>query len=63
MAKTINSMFLEAEALRDMWMEISEDPQALRDRNKTKSQAIALYCYFEGQCDALVEVARLLYSL
>lgn len=63
MAKTINSMLLEAEALRDMWIEISEDPQALEDRGKTKEMAIAVASYFEGQCDALVEVAQLLNSL
>jgi len=55
--KTIESMITEAEGRMDLWQEIADDPKALKDRNKTREQALNLFEYFDGMraglCEAL----------
>ena len=55
MAKTIKSMIDEAEAKKHLWNDISLDKQALKDRDKTKEEAVVLANYFEGRADAFYE--------
>lgn len=55
MSKTLESLINEAEEKRSLWAEIAEDEQALKDRNKTKEEAIRLIEFFEGRLDGLLE--------
>jgi hypothetical protein len=55
MSKTIKSMIFDAEIKWAMWLEISEDERALKDRCKSKKEAIELANYFEGRFDALID--------
>ena len=58
--KTINSLLQEAGTKGDFWRETAEDKIALKDRGKTKEQALYLANYFEGKFDGLVEANRVL---
>lgn len=58
MPKTIKSLIYEAEAKQQMWLEFSEDETALKDRNKTREEALRLADYFEGKVDGLTEALR-----
>ena len=55
MAKTIKSSLHDAKTKWDMWLLISQDEDALRDRNKSSNDAINLASYFEGKFDAFIE--------
>lgn len=55
MPKTIRSEIFDAEIKREMWLDISRDNQALKDRGKTQSEARQLACYFEGKADGFRE--------
>lgn len=57
--KTLHGMINDAEIKRQFWVDTAEDPQALKDREKTKEQALNLASYFEGKYDALCEALRL----
>ena len=59
MAKTIRSLIHEAELKMGMWWEIASDPQALKDRDKTKEEAAGLANYYEGRFAALIEARNL----
>ena len=54
--KDMRSMVFDAQTKCDMWKEISEDSVVLKDRGKTKEQALYLTGYYEGKLDALIEV-------
>jgi len=53
--KTIKSLRNEAEIKMQMWADITNDKQALSDRNKTEKEALMLVNYFEGKVDAFNE--------
>ena len=56
--KTLRSMISEAESKRQLWLAISNDPDALKDRGKTKEEAVILANYFEGKYDGLCDVSK-----
>ena len=55
-------MIQECEQKTILWRDVSNDHQALVDRNKTKKEAECLMNYFEGKADGLIEAKRLLNS-
>ena len=57
--KTLHSLINEAEIKRQFWLDVANDPQALKDRNKTKEDADVLANYFEGKYDGLCDALRL----
>jgi hypothetical protein len=58
--KTLMSLIHEADIKYELWLDISIDQQALKDRDKTKNDALMLVNYFEGRRDALRDVHRTL---
>ena len=57
--KTLHSLINDAEIKKQFWLDVANDPQALKDRNKTKEDADVLANYFEGKYDGLCEALRL----
>ena len=57
--KTLTTLINDAEIKRQLWLDIANDPQALKDRGKTKEDAGVLASYFEGKYDGLCEALRL----
>ena len=53
MSKTIKSLINNAELQSEMWKQIAFDSEALKDRKKTKEQALMLSNYFQGRADGL----------
>ena len=58
--KTIESLIHEAEIKWDFWRGVSDDPQALEDRGKTREEAIILANFFEGRFDGLCDARGVL---
>ncbi len=58
--KTIQSMIFSAETSCDMWLAVAYDEVALKDRDKTKEQALMLASYFEGKFDGLLDARDLM---
>jgi hypothetical protein len=50
--KTLESLRYEAEIKQQLWLDTSEDQEALSDRDKTKCECLILASYFEGKVDA-----------
>ena len=59
MARTIQGLINEAELKMEMWREIALDPQALKDRDKTREEAVVLANFFEGRFDGLCDARNL----
>ena len=59
MGKTIQSLINEAELKMELWRKIAIDPQALKDRDKTKEEAVVLANFFEGRFDGLCDARNL----
>ncbi len=59
MGRKIEDLINEAERRMDIWRGIADDPLALRDRGKTREQAIALANYFEGRFEALCDARNI----
>lgn len=57
--RTLESLIHEAQTKMDLWLDIANDPQALKDRVKTRNEALMLSNYFEGRLDALYDVRPL----
>lgn len=54
--KTLQSLIFEADLKFNLWREISNDPEALEERGKTKEEAECLASYFEGKVDLLQDL-------
>jgi len=59
MNKSLTSLISEASQKWRMWQNTAMDTIALRNRNKTKEEAIILASYFEGRFDALCDARSL----
>jgi len=59
MSKNIKSLIFESEEKRSFWEQIANDPKALKDREKTREEALMLANYFEGKADGFCELLNL----
>lgn len=59
MSKTIQDLIHEAELKMELWRKIVIDPRALKDRGKTKEEAVVLANFFEGRFDGLCDARNL----
>lgn len=57
--KTLKTLRDEASIKMVMWNDIAFDEKALKDRNKSKSEALILANYFEGKFDAFNQAIRM----
>ena len=57
---TIQSLLEEAHEHMDLWESIVDDPQALEDRGKTRTQACNLLEYFQGRVDAFCDAEHIM---
>ena len=58
----LDSMLLDTRLKYDMWIEIADDPQELKDKNKTKVEALMLANFFEGKYDGLSTAKHIMES-